>query len=156
MSGTPGRRLFIYGSVGLLLFGAVHGLAIINSWRGPSDDAERAVVQAMQSHGQDAGPLRLTMWGAFQTLSVSYTLLLWQVGAMNLLLLGPAISAGKFLPLTILNIVFLLAILVASTCYQLLPPMVFSAALAGFFAASMFRQQGPPDESEVSQPGARP
>lgn len=149
-----GRRLFVYGCYGLLLFGLAHGLAVVKSLRGPASDAEQALVTAMQNHAEQLGPLKMTAWGAMQTLSTSYSILLIQTGVLSLLLLDAAIAAGRFLALTIVNIVFLLAILVVSTLYQILPPMFFSAAVAALFAASMFRQMGPQPEDDDDLPEA--
>lgn len=151
---VPGRRFFIFGCVGLILFGVGHGLAIVNSWRGPANEQERMLMATMENTAEQLGPLRATAWGAMQTLSLSYAILLGYAGVINLLMLGPAIAANRLLPLTIANVVLLLLILIVSIWHQLLPPMVFSAAVAGFFAASMFRQRGPYFDCAGVSPGA--
>ncbi|GMU83648.1 MAG: hypothetical protein AMXMBFR47_35180 [Planctomycetota bacterium] len=154
---VPGRRLFVFGCYGLLLFGLAHALAVVKALAGPANDAEKAVVTTMQNHVEYFGPLKMTAWGAMQTLSTSYSILLIQSGVLSLLLLDAAIAAGRFLALTIVNILFLLAILVVSTLYQILPPMVFAAAVAALFAASMFLQKGPhPEPDSPPRSGAAP
>lgn len=138
-----GRKTFWAGALVLVLFGAVHLLAVYEAnFTMPTDPAELKLRTELQNGVIfEAGPIRATAAGAVQILSASYSVLLMQAGVLNLLMARVAAEHGRLRKLTAANIVFVGLLLVITVIFQFPPPMVFAAAAWILFVVSLVQQR---------------
>lgn len=141
---TRGRGMFIAGSIGLLVFGGVHLLAIYKGLVvGPTTPAEVAINAAEKAFKvMDAGPFHATGWHTMNILNCSYSALLLYAGVLNLIAVGPAIAAGRLRILTCVNIIFVALLLGITLVFQFPPPALFAAVTLIFFIVSLVKQAG--------------
>jgi len=98
----PGRRLFLAGSIVLILFGAVHVLEVYKSLVvGSESPAEVEADRALRAFSTKMGPFHPTGWHTLNILNASYSVLFIYAGVINLIALGPAIVAGRSRALTL-------------------------------------------------------
>ncbi len=137
----PGRRLFASASIVLILFGAVHVLAVYKSLIvGPESPAEAEADRALRALSMRMGPFHPTGWHTLNILNASYSVLLIYAGVINLIGLRPAIAAGRLAALTLANMIFVTLIAVIPLLLQFPPPLVFALLALILFVAS-YRQQ---------------
>ncbi len=139
---TPGRRTFMAGAIGLLVFGSVHLLAIYKGLVvGPTTPAEVAINNAEKAFKVlDAGPFHATGWHTMNILNSSYSALLLYAGVLNLIAVGPAVATGRLRKLTMVNIVFVAVLLAITLIFQFPPPGLFAAMTLILFVVSLMRQ----------------
>lgn len=142
MARTPGRHWFLAGAIVLILFGAVHSLAVLDSFFGAPDPRLAEADAALRRAVVPLGPLRPTAWGAVQILNISYTLLLLTLGVMNLLVLGALSQANRLRPAAALNAGLSLALLVVALALQFPPPALFALAAFVCFGIATLRAHG--------------
>lgn len=143
MNNTRGRRTFIAGSIGLLVFGCVHLLAVYKSFFvAPSTPVEIEVDRALRALKMDMGPFHPTGRHTVNILNTSYSALLLYAGVMNLVAVGPVIAAGRLRKLTIVNIFFVAVLMAIPLSLQFPPPALFAAIVLILFVVSLFRQGG--------------
>lgn len=148
----PGRRLFMAASIVLILFGAVHVLAIYKSLVvGPETPAEADADRALRAFAMKMGPFHPTGWHTLNILNASYSVLLIYAGALNLIALGPAIAAGRLSALTLANIVFVTLIAAIPLLLQFPPPLVFALLALALFITSYIKQRRRTDLLAASQ-----
>jgi hypothetical protein len=137
-----GRKSFIGGSVVLILFGAVHLLAVYHANFHPPANEQEAEIKRMESEYKiPMGPFTATGWGCVQILNSGYSVLLLWVGVLNLLVMRPAIAAGRLRAIAVCNIVFVAILLAITVVFQLPPPMVFNATALVLFGVSWWMQK---------------
>lgn len=137
-----GLGWFRAGAIALLVFGAVHSLAVIDALKGPPAEPKAlAVYEAAHVYTADIGPFHASAWGGIQILNTSYSIMLLHIGILNLVLARAMVAAGLLRHATILNIVLTLALFGVSLAYQFPPPMVFALLCAAFFVMSLIRQR---------------
>jgi hypothetical protein len=140
---TPGKRLFIAGSIVLLLFGAVHMIPMLNDILVErTKPLEVEAKRAMAAVAVDMGPFH-TNWAQLnQLLSVSYSTLLFFVAALNLVAL-PAVCApppySRLRALAIVNAIFVAILLATAANYRFPPPGVFSVIAEILFLGAAIR-----------------
>lgn len=140
---SRGRRTFIAGAIGLLVFGGVHLLAVYQSLLvSPSTTAEVEADRALRALKMDMGPFHPTGWHTVNILNSSYSALLLYAGVLNLVSVGPAVAAGRLRILTVVNIVFVAILLTIVLALQFPPPALFAAITLILFLASFLRQGG--------------
>lgn len=145
----PGRRLFRAGSIGVLAFGAVHVLAVVNSFVGEPPTPELGEIsEALKRASLRMGPFEATAWGTTQLLNASFSILMLQLGATNLVVLRPAVAAGRLRALAGTNALFSGLLFAATVAARFPPPMVFAAAVFGLFLGAWLRSGSPSDHSQ--------
>ncbi len=138
----PGRRLFLAGSIVLILFGAVHVLAVYKSLIvGPESPAEADADRALRAFSMNMGPFHPTGWHTLNILNASYSVLLIYAGVINLIALGPAIAAGRLRALTLANMIFVALIAAVPLLLQFPPPLVFALLALILFILSLVKQR---------------
>ncbi len=143
MNHTRGRKTFIAGSIGLLIFGSVHLLAVYKSFFvPPQTPVEIEADRALRAVKMDLGPFHPTGWHTVNILNSSYSALLLYAGVLNLVAVGPAIAAGRLRTLTRVNIVFVSALLAIVLALQFPPPALFAVIILTLFIASLVQQAG--------------
>jgi hypothetical protein len=137
-----GRRTFIAGAIGLLVFGSVHMIAIYKGLIvGPKTPDEIAIDNAERAFKiLDVGPFHTTGWHTMNILSISFSALLLYTGVLNLLVMGPMMAAGRLRKLTAVNIVFVILLMAIILVFQFPPPALFAALTLLFFVWSWMRQ----------------
>jgi hypothetical protein len=141
MNDKHGRRTFLAGAVALIVTGLTHSLAVISLIVGePQSEAEAAYRRASEQFVMTTTPLVSNAWGGNMILSASYSVLLIQAGALNLIAVGPLRTAGRLRTATALNLIFAGAQVAIAIAYQFWPPIVFLSVVAGLFAVSLWRQ----------------
>lgn len=136
-----GKRWFIAASIGLVLFGSIHVLAVVKALVvEPAAPAEIAYVRAAKELTATLGPFHPTAWGTTLILSSSFSILLWFAGAVNLMTCSAVARAGLLRRLTLLNIITLLALVTVCLAFQFPPPAVVGTAVALLFVISWVRQ----------------
>lgn len=145
MPAIPGHRLFLAGSIALIVFGSIHVLAVYKSLVvGPTSPAEEEVERALRKFGIEMGPFHPTGWHTTNILNSSYSVLLIYAGVLNVVALRPAIVAGRLRALTIVNIIFVALIAAIPLLLHFPPPLVFAAAALVLFILSLTRQRRTP------------
>jgi len=140
-----GQHTFAAGAIGLAAVGLVHGLAFASAvFFEPRSEAEAAYRRAAREYHATIGPLEPNAWGGTQILSASYSVLLVQVGVLNLFTMRAIIARGRLRLLTVLNLVFLALQLAVAVAYQFPPPIVLGGVVFVLFAASLWRQTSGP------------
>ena len=140
MKKSPGQRWFLAGTIAMLVFGALHVLAVINAFAGPPAAPELdAIYRAMRDYRQRFGPLEASVWGAVQLLNASFSLLMLQLGVVNLVARRPVAAAGRLGRLALVNLVFSAALLAVAIAAQFPPPLVLAAVVFGLFLVAWLR-----------------
>ncbi|NOT01277.1 MAG: hypothetical protein HOP29_11685 [Phycisphaerales bacterium] len=138
----PGRRTFIAGSVVLILFGAVHVLAVYQANFTTQPDPKLAEIDAAaKAYTVRLGPFSPTAFGGIQILNSSYSVLLIYAGVLNLLVLRAASQAGRLKAITVCNVVFVGLLLGITILFQFPPPMLFAATAFVLFGVSWAKQR---------------
>jgi len=138
----PGRKSFLSGAIVLLLFGAVHLLAVYKAnFTTPTDPKLAEIDAAEKALTVSFGPLTATGFGLIQILNCSYSVLLIYAGVLNLLAMRPAISTGRLKALTACNVIFVGLLLAIIIFFQFPPPMLFAGLALIFFVASWAKQR---------------
>lgn len=138
----PGRKTFLAGTIVLILFGAVHLLAVYHANFNPPATEQEAEIKRLESQYSIAmGPFKATGWGCVQILNSSYSVLLLYAGVLNLLAMRPAIAMGRLRAITLCNIVFVAILLAITMIFQLPPPMLFNATALVLFGVSWWKQR---------------
>lgn len=141
-SQTPGRKTFMAGAIVLVLFGAVHLLAIYQGNFVPPPPGPEAELDRMAREiKQEIGPFEASAFGLIQLLNASYSVLLLYAGAVSLVAVGPAAAHGSFRRLTITNLILAALLLFLTILYQFPPPMLFAAAALILFTVSFLLQR---------------
>ena len=137
---SPGKRLFIAGCVTLFLFSAVHMIPMfISIFMEPTAPLEIEAKRAMSAVVVDIGPFRTNWVGLNQLLSVSYSVLLFFVVALDLVAL-PAVNAhGRLREMAAVNAIFAGILLAIAVIYNFPPPGVFSLVATVFFVVAMVK-----------------
>jgi hypothetical protein len=136
---TPGRRSFVAGALVLLLFGAVHLLAVYKSNFMPPEPGPAAELDRMAKDLKHRiGPFEASAFGLIQLLSASYSVL--YAGATSLATVGPAVTHGRLSRLTTLNLMLAALLLLLTVLAQFPPPMFFAAVATILFAVSLIQQ----------------
>jgi hypothetical protein len=140
---APGRRWFIAGAIGLIVFASIHLLAVYQSNFGEPATPEIAELDRMlrNVHILDAGPFQASAWHTVELLNTSYSVLLLYAGVLNLLMVGPALASGRLRRITWVNILFVGLLLALTVVFQFLPPMVLTAVVLLLFVVSLIRQR---------------
>jgi len=134
-----GKRTFLAATIVLILFAAAHSLAVIQDNFRETPPEDLPLRQALEARAIPLGPFTMTAWGALQTLNASYTALLLYVALLDLVLLGPAIRAGRLGALAALNGGFCAVLLAITIVFQIPPPMLFAAIATLLFLVSAVR-----------------
>jgi hypothetical protein len=143
-SHTPGKRAFITAAVFFIIGGLTHSLAALNGILAePKTESEAAYRQAAKDFNMTIGPLTPSAWDGTQILSISYSILMIQAGAVNLLIRKPAFAHAFIKPLTTINLIAATALLAVALAYQFPPAVFFSAIIFAAFAASKIQQSKP-------------
>lgn len=138
----PGRRFFLAASIVLILFGAVHVVAIYKSLvAGPETPAEVDADRALRADSLKIGPFHPTGWHTVNILNVNFAVLLIYAGVINLIALRPAIAAGRLKSLTLANIIFVALISAVILGFQFPPPLLLALPALTLFIASYIKQQ---------------
>src|SRR5262245_32051384 len=140
---TPGKRLFIAGTIVLALFSAVHMIPMFNDIFGePTKPDEIEAKRAMAAVVIDMGPFHTNWAKLHQLLSASYSALLFFVVALNLVGL-PAVCAppphGRLRALALVNVIFVAVLLIIALIYQFPPPGVFALIALILFLGAWIR-----------------
>ena len=142
-SSSPGRRWFKAGAIALIIFGAVHCLAIYKSLVvGPANPAEIELTRNLKAYSTEMGPFKPSAWHTTNLLNTSYSVLLIFAGVINLLSLAPVVAAHKLRPLTLANVIFTFLIAAICLAFQFPPPLIFAGAAWFCFTMSLIRQVG--------------
>lgn len=146
----PGRRWFIAGAVILVLFGAIHVLAIFQGlMAAPPDPTKMTGAELEMAHldetakgvKQRLGPFEFSAWCLFQILNSSFSLLLLGAGCTNLIVCRPVAAAGRLNRLTALNMTMTAALTAVTVIWRFPIPMVFAAGATICFLISLLRQR---------------
>jgi hypothetical protein len=137
---VPGRRLFIAGSITLLVFSVVHMIPMFfDMFVEPTQPLQVEARRAMAAVVVDIGPFRTNLHKLHLLLSASYSTLLFFVAALNLVAL-PAMVAHRRLPtLAAVNAIFAGILLAIAVAFNFPPPAVFSLGAMLFFIAALVR-----------------
>lgn len=134
---------FRAGSIGLILFGGLHTLAVLRAWFLPPPDAATADLKSrMLAITLRMGPLEATGWGTVQILNAGYSILLFQAGVVSLLATRLTAGGQGLRGLAWANLVCCGLMFALSGWFQFLPPLVLSALIGGLFAASLVMGEG--------------
>jgi len=137
----PGRSWFKAGAIALIIFGAVHLLAVSKSLAiTPTDPVEIDLTARLKAYSVDMGPFKPSAWHTTNILNTSYSVLLIFAGVINLLALSPAVAAQKLRPLTLASVIFTFLIAAICLAFQFPPPLIFAAAAWFCFTMSLIRQ----------------
>jgi hypothetical protein len=138
--GTPGRRLFLAGTIVLALFSAVHLIPMFaDIFIAPTKLIEIEAKRAMADVTVDMGPFH-TNWARLnQLLSASYSALLFFVVALNLVALQAVIAQGRLRTLAIVNVTFVAILLAIALIHQFPPPGVFALIAGVLFLGSVVK-----------------
>jgi hypothetical protein len=144
---TPGRGWFKAGAIGLIVFGAVHLLAVYKGlFRQPTTPQEIAAHEALLALRMDMGPFRPTGWHTTMILNSSYSVLLIFAGALDLLSLNALVAADRLRPLAAVNSLFCGVLFLITAAFQFPPPMLFALACCVFFLVGWFKSVRCPEE----------
>jgi hypothetical protein len=139
-AGTPGKRLFIAGTIVLLLFSAVHMIPMFADIFGePTEPAMIEAKRAMAAVVIDMGPFHTHAGKLTQLLSASYSALLFFVVALNFVALPAVIAHGRLRALAMVNAIFVGVLLAISLLYQFPPPAVFALTAEVLFVGAVIR-----------------
>lgn len=136
---APGRRWFLAGSIVMLLFGCTHSVTVIKDFFGSVPAPFVALDEAMRAATVKMGPFVADVRGLQHILSISYSLLILTVAAIDLTMLKPAIAAGRLRTLAGLNFTLAAGLFGVSLAFQFPPPMVFALLAAICFFVAMLR-----------------
>lgn len=140
LASVRGRRLFIAGSIVLLLFSAVHMIPTFNDLLvEPTKPVEIEAKRAMAAVAVDMGPFHTNWLGLNRLLSASYSALLFFVVALNLVALPAVIAHGRLPALATVNAIFVGILLVIALIYRFPPPAVFALAAEVLVVGAMIR-----------------
>lgn len=129
------------GAIVLVLFGAVHLLAVYKgNFMPPDDDREAEIKRLAMEYTITMGPFTPSAWGGMQILNSSYSVLLMYAGFLNLLAMRPVAQFGRLKVLTGCNILFVALLLLIIIVFQFPPPMLFAAIALFLFCVSWVRQ----------------
>jgi len=143
MNPLRGRRWFLTGSIGLIVFGTVHTLAVYKVLFGePHGPAEVDLHRAMRALSMEIGPFKPTAWHTLMILNSSYSILLLFAGVLDLIAIGPGGAGGRMRLLTLANMYFCGMLFLICLVFQFPPPMVFAGACLVFFTLSLIQQRG--------------
>lgn len=136
-----GGQAFAAGAIGLIAGGVFHSLAVLGALLGePTNEADAAYRNAAKAFELLPPPLGTTMWDAAQILSASYSVLIIQVGVLNLVVMRAMHAQGQLARLTWLNVVFVTLLLAIGAAVLFPPPIIFAGFSLACFAFSL-RQQ---------------
>lgn len=139
---TPGKRPFIWGSVVLLLFSAVHLIPMsIDMFIAPTAPAEIEAKRAMAAVAVDIGTFHTDKLGLYHLLSASYSALLFFVVALNLVALPAVIACGRLRALATVNAIFVAVLLAIAVIYNFPPPAAFALMAEVLFVAATARSR---------------
>ncbi|MCG3126914.1 MAG: hypothetical protein CHACPFDD_01769 [Phycisphaerae bacterium] len=139
---APGRRAFRIASISLIVFGGVHLLAVGKALVvRPSSPQEITADRALRALSTAIGPFRPTAWHGMQILNASFSVLLIQVGVLNLLRLRIVDRAPDLRSATLANVIFAALLLIITIAFQFPPPMVFAAFATVAFVTSLVQQR---------------
>jgi hypothetical protein len=142
MKASPGQRWFLCGSIAMLVFGALHVLAVVDAFAGKPATAElEAIHRAMRDYRRTFGPLEASAWGALQLLNASFSLLMLQLGVINLVARRPVAAAGRLGRLALVNVAFSAVLLALTIAAQFPPPLVFAALVFLLFLVAWLRSR---------------
>lgn len=140
---VPGKRLFVAGCVVLLVFSTVHMIPMFLSLlTEPTKPPEIEAKRAMSAAIVDIGPARSDWMQLHHLLSVSYSVLLYVVAAINLVALGPVVAAGRLRRLAVVNAVFAFVLVGVAVMFTFPPPGVFSFVAGVLFAMAGVKARG--------------
>lgn len=140
---AAGAGWFRAGAIGLLVFGAIHLLAVFDGlFREPTAPVEVEVKRALLAFSLQIGPFRPTAFHTTMLLNASYSIFLFFVGVLDLVALRPAIAAGRFRALAYVNIVFVALLLAACAAAQFPPPLVLCLVILILFCIALARYVG--------------
>lgn len=143
MPPTPGRRPFLAGSIVLLLFGAVHAMATISERLGNIPPELADADAALRAASIKIGPMTATAHGLQQILSISYTLFLVFLGAINLTMARPAMLAGRLRTLAWLNFGLCAGLFGVAIANQFPPPALFALLALVCFGLAAIKTPAP-------------
>lgn len=137
-----GRKTFLAGAWGLVLFGGFHLLPVYRSnFVPPENAAEQTVQRALKDLRVKLGPFEPSAWGAVQILNASYSLLLIYAGTINLVVYRAVAAQGRLGMLTACNVGFVGGLIGVALLFQFPPPMLFSAVALLCFVVSLVIQR---------------
>jgi len=142
MQSKSGYKTFLAGAIALIVFGAMHLLAVYNAnFREPTDPKMAEISAAAKAHIIELGPFTPSAWGTMQILNGSYSVLLIYAGVLNLSVMRVAAQAGRLKGLTVCNIFFVALLLLITIIFQFPPPMLFAGIALTLFSASWAKQR---------------
>lgn len=137
-----GQKTFLAGAIALIVFGAVHLLAVYQgNFVPPSDDRKAEIKRLAVEYTMTMGPFKPSAWGGMQVLNSSYSVLLIYAGVLNLSVMRAAAQAGRLMALTVCNIFFVAILLLIAIVFQFPPPMLFAGIAFILFGVSWVRQR---------------
>jgi hypothetical protein len=138
---SRGRKTFLAGAISLIVFGAVHLLAVYHgNFVPPADEKQAEIKRLAMEYILPMGPFKPTAWGGNQILNSSYSVLLIYVGVLNLLALRPAAQAGRLRAFATCNVLFVALLLAITILFQFPPPMIFATTSLSLFGVSWLKQ----------------
>lgn len=119
-----GNRLFASGSVGLIIVALLHG---IGTFAGPPEDtALTSVADAMRGYHFDLGLGMLpSLMDIHESLSLTMSIFLLFIGVQNLVSLRIAGDSARLVrSLSVVNVIFVGALVVLYAVYRIPPPLL--------------------------------
>lgn len=132
-----GNRLFAAGSIGLIVVALLHGIG--NFAPPPPDPALNAVADAMRGYHIDLGlGMRPSFMDIHTSLSLTMSIMLLFVGVQNLVTLRVAGDVAKLVRcLSLVNSIFVGALVVVFAVYRIPPPLVTLGVVEVLFLLSL-------------------
>jgi|SRR5579863_8604320 len=139
MTDQWGRRLFIAGSVVLILLGLVHSLSLIEPMV-PANDTERQLLNLMSNYKFDLVGSMRTMDGLLRGFSISFMLGTIGFGVLDLLVSGE--RSGLVKRIALVNAIWLAALTAISLRYFFIVPTSFLVAALLLFVVAWLKLPG--------------
>ncbi len=136
MTDRWGRRLFKAGAVLLIVLGLVHSLSLFHQ-NVPANDTEKQLLDLMTNYQFDLMGSMRTMSGLLRGFSISFTLGVLALGALDLLLARE--RTGLLKRAALINAIWLAAMTAVALRYFFILPLSFLATALLIFALAWLK-----------------